>query len=264
MTTVYAKALWDQRKALPAWGSALALAILLESALWPSMRDMPNLDAYLNDFPAALKELFSIDQITTGQGFLNAELFSLMMPMLFLIFGITRGARMLAGEEEAGTLDLMLVTPLSTTRLLLHEALALATGVGVLGAVVWVSTVIGSATFGLHVSVGAAAAGALAATLLGIEFGTAALVVGALTGRKGLALGVPSALALAAYVLYVGGLFVDGLSTWRTWSPFEQALHAGPLAPTLPASFAWLALVPMLLVAATLPTWGRRDIGAAH
>lgn len=264
MTTVYAKALWDQRKALPVWGSALAIGILLESALWPSMRDMPSLDAYLDDFPAALKELFSIDQITTGQGFLNAELFSLMMPMLFLIFGITRGARMIAGEEEAGTLDLLLVTPLSTTKLLVHEALALATGVGVLGLTVWTSTVVGSAAFGLGISPGAAAAGALAATLLGIEFGTAALVVGALTGRKGLALGVPSALALAAYVLYVGGLFVDGLSSWRTWSPFEQALHTGPLAPTLPVSFAWLALVPLLLVAATLPTWGRRDIGAAH
>jgi len=262
MTSVYAKALWDQRKALPAWASAVAFGILLEAAMWPSIKDMPSLDAYLKDFPDALKELFSIDQMATGAGFLNAELFTLMLPMIFIIFGITRGSRMIAGEEEAGTLDLMLVTPLSTTKLLLHEALALATSLAGLGAVVWLSTMAGSAAFGLGVSPWAAGAGALAVALLGLEFGMAALVTGALTGSRGLALGVPSALALGAYVLYVGGLFVDGLSGWRGWSPFEQALHSGPLAATLPGSFAWLALAPLVLVAATVPVWCRRDVGA--
>ena len=40
--------------------------------------------------------------MTSGLGFLNAELFSLMLPVLFLIYAIARGARLVAGEEEAG------------------------------------------------------------------------------------------------------------------------------------------------------------------
>jgi len=264
MTSVYTKALWDQRKTLPAWGSALALFIVLESALWPSMKAMPSLDEYLQDFPAALKELFAIDQMATGAGFLNAELFTLMLPLMFLIYGITRGARMIAGEEEAGSLDLMLVTPLSTTKLLLHEALALATGLAALGAVVWAATLAGSAAFGLGVSVSAATAGSLASVLLGLEFGTAALVTGALTGRRGLALGVPAGLAIAAYLLHVGGLFVDELAGARGWSPFQQALHAGPLSASVPPSFGWLVLVPLMLVAVAVPLWSRRDVGAAR
>jgi len=264
MRNVYLKALWDQRKSLPAWGSGLAMIILLEAALWPSMRDMPSLDEYLQDFPAGLRELFAIDEMTTGKGFLNAELFTLVLPMMFLVYGISHGARMVAGEEESGSLDLLLVTPLSTTRLLVHEALALVSGLAALGAVVLVSTVAGSAAFGLGITPRAALAGSLAVTLIGVEFGTAALVTGALTGRRGLAIAVPAGLALAAYVLFVGGLFVEQLEGWRGWSPFQQALQEGPLSSAIPGSFAWLALVPALLCLAALPIWARRDIGAAR
>lgn len=262
MRTVYAKALWDQRRSLPAWAGALSALVLLESAMWPWMEDMPQLDAYLEDFPPAMQEMFSLDQMTTGQGFLNAELFSLMLPWLFIVYGIIHGARMVAGEEQAGTLDLLLVTPLSTTRLLVDEILALVTGVTLLGAAVLASTLLGTAVFGLGIGAGAALAGALAITLLGIEFGLVALAVGAVTGRRGLALGVASAAALAAYVLNVAGLFVDELTSWRGLTPFDQALHAGPLADGLPTTYVWLVLGAAVASLVALPVWTRRDIGA--
>ncbi|MGD9958891.1 ABC transporter permease [Nocardioides sp.] len=263
MRSIYTKALWDQRRSLPAWASALALMVFLEAAMWPSLSDMSELDAYLDDFPSALKEVFSIDQMSTGQGFLNAELFTLMLPMMFVVFGVLHGARMVAGEEAAGTLDLLLVTPLSTTRFLVEEALALTTSLAALGAAVFTATILGSAAFGLQVSVVAALSGSLAVTLLGLEFGVLALAIGALTGRRGLALGLTSALGLATYVLYVAGMFVDALSPWRVLSPFDQALSAGPLAPDLPASMLWLVVVSVLACLAVLPLWARRDIGAS-
>lgn len=261
MRSIYTKALWDQRRSLPAWAGALSALVLLESAMWPFMADMPQLEAYLEDFPPAMQEMFSLDQMTTGQGFLNAELFSLMLPLMFVIYGITHGARMVAGEEQAGTLDLLLVTPLSTTRLLVEEVLALVTGVALLGVSVLVSTLLGTAVFGLGISPAAALSGALAITLLGIEFGAVALAVGALTGRRGLALAVASALGLVAYVLNVAGLFVEGLASWRGLTPFDQALHAGPLAAELPATYLWLVLGATVASLVALPVWARRDIG---
>lgn len=262
--SIYAKALWDQRRSLPAWGGAVSAMVLLEEAMWPSLSDMPTLDDYLAEFPAGLKEVFSIDQMSTGQGFLNAELFTLVLPMLFLVFGITRGARMVAGEEEAGTIDLLLVTPLSTTRFLIEESLALVTSVLVMGTFVWVATLLGSAVFGLDISLFSAFSGSLAMALLGIEFGVIALAVGAVSGHRGLALGVASALAMASYVFYVAGLFVDSLASWRPLSPFHQALHSGPLSAHLPVSYVWLVAVPGLVCLVALPVWSRRDIGASR
>lgn len=264
MHSAYRKAVWDQRKSLLVWGSGLALMVFLETALWPSMKSMPRFDEYLADFPTALKELFAMDTMSTGKGFLNAELFTLILPMLMLVYGITRGARMVAGEEEQGTLDLLLVTPLSTTRLLAEVEAALVTGLLTLGSVVFATTVVGSAIFGVGISFQEAAVGAGATTLLGIEFGTVALVAGALSGRHGVAVAVSSGAALAAYVLYVGGVFVGGLERWRGFSPFQQALHDGPLSASIPASFLWVVLIPLALCAVALPTWGRRDIGAGR
>jgi ABC-type transport system involved in cytochrome c biogenesis ATPase subunit len=44
------------------------------------------------------------------------------LPVLFLVYGIGRGARAVAGEEEAGTLDVLLVTRVSPARLVLARA----------------------------------------------------------------------------------------------------------------------------------------------
>ena len=184
-----------------------------------------------------------------------------MLPMLFIVYGVSRGSRMIAGEEEAGTLDLLLVTPQSPSRLLLEEVLALVTGMAILGGVAFVATVTGSVAFGLEVSTVAAAVGALSVLLLGVEFGAAALVTGALTGRRGLAMGAAAGLALGMYVLFVAGMFVDDLGWWQQLSPFHQALRTGPIAPRPPGSLLWVAVVPVVLIAAALPLWQRRDIG---
>lgn len=260
MESVFTKALWERRRSLAGWGTALATLILLESALWPSMRSMPSLDSYLAEFPEPLKEAFGIDQMSTGTGFLNAELFSLMLPLLFIAFAISHGARLIAGEEENGSLDLLLVTPLTTSRLLLESVLALLASLGMLALVVLGSTMLGSAAFGLEVAPGAAAAGALSVLLLGVEFGVVALAAGALTGRRSLATAIPAALALLAYVLFLGGALVEELAGWRQLSPFDQALHAGPLATTVPGSLAWLVVVPLGCILLALPLWGRRDL----
>lgn len=262
MLTIFCKAIWDQRRTLPAWASGVFAVIVLEAAMWPSMKSMPSLDTYLAEFPDALKEVFSIEEMSTGTGFLNAELFSLVLPLLFVVFGILRGARMVAGEEEAGTLDLLLVTRLSTTTLLVAEALALFASTAALGAAAVAGTLVGSAAFGLGVAPQAMLAGAAACVLLGLVHGTAALVLGAVLGRRGPAIGAATTVALAGYVLYIGGLFVDRLADARQLSPFHQALHSGPLSGELPASFLVPALASVLAVGIVLPLWARRDIGA--
>lgn len=260
MTSIFSKALWEQRRSLPAWALAVGLLIVLESALWPSMRDMSDLEGYLAEFPDPLKELFAIDQMSTGAGFLDAELFSLMLPLMFLVAGVSLGARLIAGEQEAGTLNLLLATPLTTVRLLAESALAVVVSMSALGVVTWASLVASDILFELRIESGHAAGAAVSMVLLGTEFGLLTLVVGALTGRRGIAVGTGAGLALGAYVLYVGGLFVGGLADWAAWSPFHQALQAGALRGGFEPSFVWLALPPALALAAAAPLWGKRDL----
>lgn len=262
LRNTFLKTLWDQRRGLLGWSIGIAAIVLLEAALYPSVRDMPNLEDFLASFPEAMLELFDIGAMSTGVGFFNAELFTLLMPILFIIFGISRGARTIAGEEEDRTLDAVLVTPMSTTRLLLEKAAALATSLLVLGVVVLVTTLVGSVVFDMGITLADALPASVALALLGIEFAFLALAVGAATGRRLLAIGVAAVVAVAMYLLYAAGLFVDALEPWQPVSPFGQAFAGGgPLGVGWQAAYLWLAVGAVVVVAIALPIFDRRDIG---
>src|SRR5581483_8375501 len=138
----------------------------------------------------AMRKLFDIEAIRTGRGYLNTELFSMMLPSLFVIFGVGRGARLLAGEEEAGLLEAVLTTPVSRRRVLLGKAFALGATIGALGGVLFVAGV-------------EMAAASLAMVLIGVEHAWLALAVGAATGRRSAAIAAGAVVAVAGYMLFV-------------------------------------------------------------
>lgn len=262
LRNVYLKTLRDHRHGLVGWSIGMGLLVLLESLIWPSFRDMQDLDKLFEQYPDYMQRLFDVSSMTSGLGFINAELFTLLLPALFLVYAIGRGARLVAGEEEEGTLDVLLVTPLSSRRILLQKALALTTSVVALGVALYVVTLGCSLAIGMGIGPWEAFSGCLAMVLLGTEFGLLALGVGAATGRRALAVALPAALAVAAYVLYVAGLLVAGVDPWQHASPLEQALASGPLGGGLPLDFLWLLLGCVVVMLATLPTLDRRDIAA--
>lgn len=257
---IFLKTLHDQRRAIVGWSVGILLLVSIMGAVWPSVRDMPDLEEFLESYPEAFRELFNLEDFATGTGYMNAELFSLMLPVLFIIFAIGRGARLIAGEEEDGTLEVLLVTPVSPTRLVLHKAAALAVAVVTLGVALLASTLLWSAIVGMGIGVGDALTGALSMVLLGIEFGWLALAVGAISGRRATAIGVAGAIAVAAYVLYAVGQLIDAVEPWQPLSPFYQALNGGPLGAGLPATYGWLILGAVVVLATALPTFDRRDI----
>ncbi len=262
LRSVFLKTLRDQRHGLVGWSIGIVLLVVTESLIWPSFSDMPDVEQLFAQYPEPMKKIFDIEAMTSGLGFLNVELFSLMLPALFLIYAIARGARLVAGEEEAGTLDVLLVTPQSSARVVLEKALALVTCIAVLGVGLFAVTMICSVTIGMGIGVVDTLAGTLAMVLLGAEFGLLAVAVGAATGRRSLAVGVPGALAVAAYVLYVAGLLLTEVDPWQRLSPFHQAVVSGPLGGGFPPSFLWLVLGSVVVTLAALPLLDRRDIAA--
>jgi ABC-2 type transport system permease protein len=260
-STVYTKALYDQRRGLLGWSAGIATMTALFVLIYPMVRDMPDLDVFLEQYPDVFGQLFNIEAMTTGPGFLNAELFSLLGPALFLVYGIGRGARAVAGEEETGTLEVLLATPLSRTRMLAEKALALVTGVSVLGVVLFVTMVAFGPLVDLGLTVGYAAAAAASMTLLGAEFGLLALAVGAVAGRRGPAITVAGVAAVASYLLFAVGALVDEVEPWRFLSPFQHAIGTDPIINGMSAGYATaMVLVGLVVVALSSPLLEHRDI----
>jgi ABC-2 type transport system permease protein len=254
----------DQRRPLIGWSIGVVALVLLVAALWPSIRQMPELNELLAGYPEYMRRLFNLEEFGTGTGFLNAELFGSLIPLLMIVYGVGRGARAVAGEEESGTLDILLLTPMTMGRLIVQQAAALLTGLAVLGSVLYATVLIASGVFDLGVGAGDLAAASLAVVLLGFEFGCLALAVGAATGRRGVAIGVGSAAAIAAYLLYAAGELADAVRPWQAWSPFEQALSGGPIGGGVSPAYLSMPIAAAAFLLVAMPLAGRRDIAVAH
>jgi ABC-2 type transport system permease protein len=184
-----------------------------------------------------------------------------MIPLLFLVAAIGAGARAIAGEEEKGTLDLLLANPVSRRRVLLEKLGALIVEVLALGLVLWLTLWIGGSATTMKVSGAHLGAGAASAALLAIVFGTIALMVGAATGKRGLASGLAAALAVAAYVVNSLAPLVSALEPLQKASPIYHYAVADPLRKGLSLTHAGI-LLGMTVVAAVLAVaaFDRRDI----
>lgn len=261
--TVFAKGMRDQRRGLVGWSIGFALLVMLMSALWPSIRDMPDLDEFLANYPEAMRSLFGIESITTGAGYLNAELFTVIVPAMFLIFCISRGARILAGDEETGRLEVVLATPIPRWQILLEMTAALTASAAVLAGVLFVATSLTSAVFDMEVAPSSLASACAIMLVLSLAHGLLAIAVGATTGRRGLALGVAGVVAVGGYVLYVAGKLVDEIEPWSVVSPFTQGLDDGPLGGRVTLGLVWAFLCGIGLLALSVPLFERRDLGSA-
>lgn len=218
---LFRRGLSDHRRALVGWCVGIVGYCVLVASIFPSIKGFSGFENLVQQYPAALKSLFAIGgDITTGAGFLDTELFSLMLPLLVLALAIGSGARTFAGEEETGRLELVLAYPLRRRSAVLAKAAALAAEVGVVCAVGFVALAALDGIIGLGLDLGHLAEALLGIAVLGLFFGWLAVALGAAWPSKVLALGVVAGYAAAAYL--VGGLhdLAGWLDPLRFLSPF--------------------------------------------
>jgi ABC-2 type transport system permease protein len=262
---LFLKNLRDKRAALFWWSFSFFLLNILVSSVFQSVAESaPDLEAYIESLPEALVAAFGIEEgmsIASAPGFLNAELFSLMIPIMFLVFAINFGSATIAGEEEAGTLGLLLSLPLPRWRVLLEKFLAMIIGIVLLALVTWVSLVVGVELFDMDISSGLLAAASANVALLGLTFGSISLAVGAATGRRGLAVAVGVALSAASYLLNILSGLVDSLQPYEAISPFYYYLNANPLVYGLQiGDVVVLVGVTLVFLVVALFAFERRDL----
>jgi len=266
LRNVFLKALADTRRALVWWSLGLIGMAAMMIAVYPTVRDNPDLNKMVEDYPDALKAFMAFGgdlDYVSGAGYLGSELFSFMVPLLLLIAAIGAGARATAGEEERGTLDLLLANPLSRRRLVVEKFGALAGEIALLAIVLWLSLLVGVEIVGMDVSAAHLAAATTSAALLALAFGAIALLVGAASGRRGVAIGVAAAAGVAAYLANSLAALVDFLEPVRRASPIYHYVASDPLRHGLALDHVAF-LVVLVLVAAGLAAvaFDRRDLAA--
>lgn len=256
------KTLRDRWKSSLSWVAALLALCSVQLYIYPSIKDSADaMNEFLKAFPKELIDMFRIEDYTSGAGFLGTELFSMMIPIIFISLGSSWGASAIAEEEKSGTAETLFTLPVSRTRILLTKLIAAWLVMITVSVVVLVVITVGAGIVGLdltNVNLLSATAGCLA---LGIFFHGLSLGLGTVTGKRGLAMGASIAVGLISFLIFALAPTVDSFDSILWAIPFEWALGNKPLVN----GFDWQGLVTLLGLSvvgylSALISINRRDI----
>jgi len=251
------RGLVDNRRAPLVWGGPLGVMSALVVALYPSIRT--TLTEAVDSFPAGLKEAVGITDLGTVEAYLNAEMFSLFLPLAVAFFAIRAIAASISGAEEHGYLDALLATPLARRGLVAGAFATTALLVAAMLLVVGALTAAGAAIVGEPLALGRLVAALAGVWALALFFAGCATLAAGLLHRAAPVVGTCAGLLGAMYLLDVLGKLADGLGALRWLSAFRY--FGTPLLDGLdPAGFAVLVVGGVALAAAGALRYERRDI----
>jgi beta-exotoxin I transport system permease protein len=259
LSALIAAQLCERRRSVLSWGLPLGLWSAFIVSIFPSIETA--LTKAARDYPAALKEAFGVGQLATVEQYLQAEMLSLIVPLVVGYLAVRSIASGLSGAAESGRLDVVLSAPISRLRLVAAGYAATALEVALVLTVTLVLTAIGSLVFGAGLDLGSALAGfanvwplALLSAALGIVVTGWSLSTAAVTGSV-------AGVLVAMYVIDLVGRLDASLDPLRYASAFRyygRAIENG----IDPLSFLGVTVAAVALAALGALLFDRRDLAA--
>ncbi len=263
LSSIFLKTIWDYRKSIISWGIGLFFFISLYSAFYPSLQGSDILEAY-DELPDAFVALVGdVGSFSTPEGYVTVEFLSLTYPLLAGILAITLGSGLLYKEEESGTLELLLASPISRRRIVTEKALSMMIILAIVTLFGWLALagstlLIDSLTLNIFNTFMAFVAGFFAVLVLGML----ALFITSATGKRGFAIGLCIVVFLVSHLILTFSGLVEWLEPFSRLSIFYYYDAANLLTEGWNFMyFLVLASASTLLFILALKTFNKRDTG---
>ena len=263
LRSVYLKSLRDYRVGILGWGLGMGLILVFTMLSVSQLTATPELRAELVGLASQFAWNAAPIGVDTPGGYAMFKIGGFIF--LMAIWPILAASRALRGEEERGSMDVLLSLPRARARVAFEKIAAIWTALLAMGVLIGLLAFAGDQRFQGDIGLANTLLYGLDLALTLAVFAGIALVLSQFVAEAGTAAGWSGGLLVIAIVVdMVHRVFPD--AEWLSrLSPIYYFNLSKPLVPSYGTDFgALLALFVLaaLLSAATIPLFARRDIGA--
>ncbi|MBP6880530.1 ABC transporter permease subunit [Candidatus Saccharibacteria bacterium] len=217
--TIFGKAVWDRKISFAVTCLVMFVFALMFAALHVDSASKITLLA--DSYPEALSAVFGdIAAGASPEGFLNLELYSLFLPFTLAITGIIFAVNAIGKEEESGTLELLLASPVTRSRIIIEKLAAIKLTLLVISFSAWFGVLVGKNLFVFDANLLQVALASLSVYLLGLVYAMVAFAGQSVTGKRSVGIGLGSGLLALTYFADIVSKLVDKLDNFKYISPF--------------------------------------------
>ncbi len=199
LSSVFLKTLRDYRIPILGWGIGMGLVVVSPMASVAALLTTPEARAQLASLAATFAWNADPVAVTTIGGYATFKIGIFIF--LIVVWPILAGSRMLRGEEERGSLDVLLSVPRPRLRIALEKLAAMWTALLAMGLLIGLIVFAGGRQFGADFGLGDALLFGLDLALICAVFGGLSLLISQFTQERGPAAGATAGLLLVFLVL---------------------------------------------------------------
>jgi len=260
--SIYLKSLRDYRVPILGWGLGLGALLATVLIAIPTVFATPAAKAAVVALGSTYAWIAEPIKIDTAGGYATWK-YGITI-LVVVIWPLLAGTGMLRGDEERGSLDVLLSAPRGRVRVALEKLAALWTALLAFGVVVGLLAYAGGAKLNGEVTLGATLAFGLNLALICAVFGSIALFVSQFTQERRTASGLTAAILLVAIVVDMVHRVVPNTVWLSRLSPVYYYNLSKPLVPGYgvnPGAMALLVALTAIFAAAAIWLFARRDVG---
>ncbi len=269
--SVFLKTLRDFRIAILGWGAGMGLLMYAVLSAIPSLLETPAERASIFALSGSFSWLAEPIAVDSPGGYATWKYgFTIL---LIAIWPLLACSRLLRGEEERGSLDVLLSLPCGRGRVALEKLAAVWTALLGMGLIIGLLTFAGGKSASANITMGDALLFGLNLVLICGVFGSIALLISQFTLERRTASGLTGGLLLIFIVLDMVHRVIPNTEWVSQFSPVYYYNLSKPLVPAssygVPSSIygvnpgAMMVLLALSIVLSGAALWlfARRDIG---
>ncbi len=261
-SSVFLKTLRDYRVAILGWGIGMGLVVVSPMASVAALVTTPQAREQLISLAQTFAWNADAIAVDTIGGYATFKIGIFIF--LIAIWPLLAGSRMLRGEEDRGSMDVLLSLPRPRLRVALEKLAAMWTALAAMGVLIGLLAFAGGKKFGADFGLGDGLLFGLNLALICAVMGGVALLISQFTQERGPAAGWTAALLLVFIVLDMVHRVVPNSEWISRLSPIYYYNLSKPLVPghgvDVGGMVVQLALAALLSGAAVW-LFARRDVG---